>query len=116
MFPHRHQRVANLHRWFLISGGIGLAVAIILADLMSHDLASTSVLEVLWPSGIVGILDPSTVPVQLLTTAVMYGGQFVLYGLIGLLAAGTVNTFSGRRHGGGKQPILEDGMTQPESK
>ncbi len=91
MLPHGNDRRLSLWRWFVFAGAAGLAVAIILADLLSHDFASPRTLELLWPSSIVGALGKSTVPAQLLAVLVMYGGQFLLYGLIGLVAAAIVD-------------------------
>ncbi len=96
MFPQEHSRASELHRWFFFSGGVGLAIAIILADLlrhdlMAHDLGSTELLKVLWPSSLVSGAGGTTVPAQLLDGLLMYGGQFVLYGLCGLLLASLVS-------------------------
>lgn len=101
MLATAHPRDRQMSRWFLISGGIGLAVAIILADLLSHDLmahdlGSTALLKVLWPaSGMSGLWGPSVVA-QLLDGLLMYGGQFVLYGIFGLLIAVLVRGWRSR--------------------
>ena len=101
MFPQEPSRESQRYRWFFFAGGIGLAIAIILADLLSHDLmahdlGSGELLKVLWPSSVVSGAHAATVPAQLLDGLLMYGGQFVLYGLVGLLLASLVR--QRRRH------------------
>ncbi|MGI4829669.1 MAG: hypothetical protein ACRYFU_15955 [Janthinobacterium lividum] len=92
-----NRSTVHFERWFLAFGGVGLAIAIILADLLSHDLGSMEILGLLWPSGIIGIIDPSTSSAQMVTAFIMYGGQFVLYGLIGLFSAIAVSQIRTRR-------------------
>ena len=102
MLPSGDQRARQLHRWFLFSGGVGLAVAIILADLLSHDLmahdlGSAALLKLLWPASIINGAGGSNVAAELLDGLLMYGGQFLLYGCFGLLIASAVQQFGRRR-------------------
>jgi hypothetical protein len=76
-------------RWFLIAGGIGVAVAVALTVWSSHGVVKPMVLLTLWPTSIVGMANdgPFKLTVaELLILAVMYGGNFLLYGLLGALA------------------------------
>jgi hypothetical protein len=65
-----------------------MVVAALLTGL--YDLVPTWLVLRLWPSSIVGIGDPHTVSEKLLTAAVSFGGQFLLYGIGGLLLGGSV--------------------------
>jgi hypothetical protein len=67
-------------RWFLVSGSIGLFVALILSAV---PVVSPVVLLVLWPSSIAGLVDPSRLWDQVIVAAVQFGGNFIIYGLIG---------------------------------
>ena len=92
MLTEAGSRTRHMPRWFLYSGGIGLAIAIILADLLSHDLmahdlGSTALLKLLWPASVINGAGGTSVAAQLLDGLFMYGGQFLLYGCLGLLIA-----------------------------
>jgi len=100
MFEQEQRPNAYLGRWFFGSGLGGIAVAAVLTALMIHDLVPTKVTLALWPSSIAGIADPHTVAEKLLVAAVTFGGQFFLYGIIGLLFAFVINvvrSFMSRR-------------------
>jgi hypothetical protein len=67
---------------------------------MVHDLVSTTVALALWPSSVAGIGDPRTVADKMLTVVFTFGGEFLLYGLAGLLLGNGINavrTFVSRR-------------------
>jgi hypothetical protein len=67
---------------------------------MIHDHVSTTVALALWPSSIAGIGDPRTVADKVLTATFTFGGEFLLYGLVGLLLGNGINavrTFISRR-------------------
>jgi len=76
-------------RWFLVAGAVGLTIAVALAIWNVHGVVTPTVLLVLWPTSIVGMAN--TVPFkptifELLIIGFMYGGNFVLYGLLGSAA------------------------------
>jgi hypothetical protein len=48
----------------------------------SH-LVRPTVLLVLWPSSIAGIADPSTLSDKIIVAMFEFGGNFILYGLVG---------------------------------
>lgn len=101
MLTKGDRRARQLFRWFLFSGSIGLAIAIILADLLSHDLmahdlGSTALLKLLWPASGMSAAAGSNVPAQILDSLLMYGGQFLLYGCVGLMIAASVHGLQGR--------------------
>jgi hypothetical protein len=100
MFEQEQRPEAYLGRWFLSSGVVGMGVAAILTGLMIHDLVPTRLALALWPSSIVGLVDPHTLTDKLYTMAFTFGGQFLLYGLGGLLLGYGINvmrTFISRR-------------------
>lgn len=74
-------------QWFLISGSVGVLVALVLLGLRALNLIVPGVFLVLRPSSIVGIADPANVWDKLLIAMVEFGGDFVLYGIIGSLLA-----------------------------
>ena len=73
----------RLLRWFLISGCIGIFVAVILATTSVTDSISPILRLVLWPTVFAGMADPADQPEKFMVAAIMYGGNFVLYGLVG---------------------------------
>jgi hypothetical protein len=48
-------------------------------------LLKPTVLLILWPSSIAGIADPSTLSDKIIVAMFEFGGNFILYGLIGTL-------------------------------
>jgi hypothetical protein len=77
-------RAASSSRWFLIAGCIGVALAVVLSLLLSHDLIPAGVVIALWPTSILGLVDPANLRDQIITGIFTYGGNFLLYGLLGL--------------------------------
>ena len=78
-------RTRGLGRWFLVSGCLGVFVALALMVLGASHIVSPTVLLVLWPSSIAGIADPSTLSDKILVALFEFGGNFILYGVIGAL-------------------------------
>jgi hypothetical protein len=78
-------RSRRLGRWFLVSGCLGVFVALALMALGASHIVSPTVLLVLWPSSIAGIADPSTPSDKVLVALFEFGGNFILYGVIGTL-------------------------------
>lgn len=76
---------ASARRWFLIAGCIGVVLAVALSLLLTHDLVPTGVVIALWPTSILGLVDPSNLRDQIITGIFTYGGNFLLYGLLGLV-------------------------------
>jgi hypothetical protein len=91
VFEQRQRAEFRPLRWFLIAGAIGIVVAVVLTELMAHDLVSTAVAFMLWPSAIAGIVDPGTLADKVLVATCTFGGEFALYGLAGLLLGSGVN-------------------------
>ena len=75
----------GLWRWFLVSGCVGMLVAFVLLAMTARHIVNPTVLLVLWPSSIAGIADPSSVSDKVLVAAFEFGGNFLLYGIIGAL-------------------------------
>ena len=76
-------RLRGLVGWFLVSGCIGIIVALILAEIASYRSLSPKLLLTLWPASIVGLADPSTLPGKILIGSYELVGNFLLYGIIG---------------------------------
>ena len=76
-------------RWFLVAGAVGLTVAVVLAIWNVHGVVSPTVLLALWPASIFGMVNTGpfkpTIS-ELLIIGIMYGGNFLLYGLLGSAA------------------------------
>lgn len=76
-------------RWFLVAGAVGLIIEVVLAIWNVHGVVTPTVLLVLWPASIVGMANTGpfkpTIS-ELLIIGVMYGGNFLLYGLLGSAA------------------------------
>jgi hypothetical protein len=88
---------ASPKRWFLIAGCIGVVVAVVLSLLLSHDLIPAAIAIALWPTSILGLVDPTNLRDQIITGVFTFGGNFLLYGLLGLLVrylGGRLNLFS----------------------
>jgi hypothetical protein len=71
---------------FIVWGGLGLSIAAILTLLASRFDVWPLVLLTLWPSSIFGAASnkPPTVSISsAVMLALMYGGNFLLYGVIG---------------------------------
>jgi hypothetical protein len=75
----------GLWRWFLVSGCVGVGVALVLLAMATRHIVSPTVLLILWPSSIAGIADPSSVSDKIMVAAFEFGGNFLLYGVIGAL-------------------------------
>ena len=80
-------RTRLFSRWFLVSGCLGVLVALTLMATTARHVVGPTVLLVLWPASIAGIVDPSTLSDKILVAMFEFGGNFLLYGLIGTLAA-----------------------------
>ena len=76
-------RAKQLTRWFLVSGCLGVLVALILMLMTASHRIGPTVLLVLWPSSIAGIADPSNPSDKIIVAMFEFGGNFILYGLIG---------------------------------
>jgi hypothetical protein len=76
-------RLQGLKAWFLVSGCIGIIVALVLAVIASNRSLNPMLLLTLWPPSIVGIADPTTLSDKILIGAFEFGGNFLLYGVVG---------------------------------
>lgn len=78
-------RAKQLTGWFVGSGFLGILVALILMAAAANRIVTPTVLLVLWPSSISGMADPSTFWDKILVATFEFGGNFLLYGVIGTL-------------------------------
>ena len=76
-------KLAGLKGWFLISGCVGVLVALTLGTIASYHGLNPRLLFVLWPSSIIGIADPSKLSDKMLFAIIEFGGNFLLYGILG---------------------------------
>jgi hypothetical protein len=72
-------------RWFLISGSLGIVVALVLMRVSSNHVLSLGLLLTLWPSSIVGLADPTTLSDKIRIAVGELGGNFLWYGVVGLV-------------------------------
>src|SRR6266481_4947898 len=77
--------VKRLRRWFLLSGCLGVLVALTLIAIPTRYVISPKILLVLWPSSIAGLADPLDLSDKILVAIFEFGGNFILYGVIGTL-------------------------------
>jgi|GEM_PF-6921363 hypothetical protein len=77
--------VKGLRRWFLISGCLGVLVALTLMTAATYHMVRPNILLVLWPPSIVGLADPSTLSDKIVVALFEFGGNFILYGCVGTL-------------------------------
>jgi hypothetical protein len=76
---------AALKNWFLVSGCMGILVALVLGFMAPYRVVSPRILLVLWPFSIIGLADPSELSHKIIFAAVEFGGNFILYGVIGTM-------------------------------
>jgi hypothetical protein len=74
-------------RWFVISGGVGVAtvVALYVLSVLTLFALSPYVLFALAPGMILLLADPTSIGSNLLFLGIILGTNFVLYGLLGML-------------------------------
>jgi hypothetical protein len=78
-------------RWFVISGGVGILVPVVLYTfgivfaVRAHRLLNPHVLFTLAPGMILGLAEPTSMGSTLLLLGIVFGTNFLLYGLLGLL-------------------------------
>lgn len=77
--------VKGLRRWFMISGFLGVLIALTLMTIATYHVVKPTILLLLWPSSIAGIADPSTPSDKTLVVLFEFIGNFILYGAIGTL-------------------------------
>jgi len=70
----------------LFAGLVGFGIAIIIGTIIRFTGRPSPIMLFLWPTAIVGLADPTSVLDKVLTTAVMFGGNFLLYGTVGAVA------------------------------
>jgi hypothetical protein len=76
-------KLRGLKAWFFVSGCIGVIVALVLAVVASNRSLNPKLLLTLWPASIVGLADPTTLPAKILIGVYEFGGNFLLYGVVG---------------------------------
>jgi hypothetical protein len=70
--------------WFVISGLVGILIAVALAALARYSDVNSYILLLLWPPSIVGLADPSSPSDKIIFGVIEFGGNFIIYGVIGL--------------------------------
>jgi hypothetical protein len=74
----------KLGKWFLWSGIIGVIVAVTIAVTPLLNAIPDECLLALWPTAMAQLADPHSIPGFLILIVVVYGGNFVYFGVIGL--------------------------------
>jgi hypothetical protein len=69
--------------WFFGGGCVGILVALVLGEVASHRSLDPTLVLTLWPFSIVGIADPTGFWNQALFAVIEFGGNFLLYGIVG---------------------------------
>ena len=77
-------RAKRLVLWFVISGVVGILIAVALAALTKYRDVNPYILLLLWPPSSVGLVDPASPSDKIIVSAVEFGGNFIIYGVIGL--------------------------------
>ena len=77
------ENMRGLRGWFLISGCVGVIVALVLAAIASNRSLNPTILLTLWPASIVSLSDPTTVSAKIIVAVFEFGGNFLLYGVVG---------------------------------
>ncbi len=81
-------------RWFLIGGSIGLLIAIFFSTNFGQTVFPERVFLTLWPLGIALMaVDHATLSTAIFAVTIVYGSNFVLYGLGFLLISAAVSFF-----------------------
>jgi hypothetical protein len=70
-------------RWFLLAGGLGLGVAILLFIIRP---TNPMFIVFLCPTSLVGLADPKTPLEKAVIGLIIFGGNFLLYGAFGAIA------------------------------
>jgi hypothetical protein len=87
------QRQGSLFYWFLAFGVLGLAVALFLLYALSHELVVADYAIIFWPTSMVLLAANDSYWTKVLTIGFAFGGNFILYGLIGIIVGFFVNRF-----------------------
>jgi hypothetical protein len=77
--------VKTLRRWFLAFGCTGVIIALALTAVSSRNAIKPEILLVLWPPAVAGLANPSTLSDKILVALFEFGGNFILYGMVGTL-------------------------------
>lgn len=90
------KRIKRPAQWFLISGCIGVLVAIVLYVLGNFPYTRPFVVHaasILCPEMILGLAEPTSPAAIVLLVAFVFGTNFFLYGLVGLFLCGAWTWF-----------------------
>jgi hypothetical protein len=77
--------VKGLRRWFLAFGCLGVLIALTLTAISTRHVIKPRILLVLWPPALAGLANPSTLSDKIIVAAFEFGGNFILYGAMGVL-------------------------------
>ena len=74
----------RLALWFVISGVVGILIAVVLAVFARYRDVNPYILLLLWPPSSLDLADPSSLSDKIFVAVVEFGGNFIIYGVIGL--------------------------------
>ena len=78
--------------WFVISGVVGILIAVALAVLTNYRDVNPYILLLLWPPSSVGLVGTSSPSDKIIVGVVEFGGNFIIYGVIGLFVGMVAET------------------------
>jgi hypothetical protein len=87
----------RLALWFVISGAVGILIALALAVIASHRDVNPYILLLLWPPSSLGSADLSSPSDKIIFGVVEFGGNFIIYGVIGIFLGMVAETKSDQR-------------------
>jgi hypothetical protein len=85
-------KAKRLVLWFVISGVVGILIAVALDALAKYRDVNPYVLLLLWPPLSVGLVDPASPSDKIIVSVVEFGGNFIIYGVIGLFVGKIAET------------------------
>jgi hypothetical protein len=80
-------------RWFLVFGVVGLVAAFIMLYALSHDLVAGDLAIIFWPTSMVLISGGESLGIKTITTFLAFAGNFLVYGLVGLIIGSIAGFF-----------------------
>ncbi len=85
------ETMTRTRKFVIVCGSLGLLIAVVLSVIASHAEVSPPVLPVLWPTAILGAGTNATPTLSIGSIVLIgleYGGNFLLYGVVGYFISG----------------------------
>jgi hypothetical protein len=91
--PSLQPVVPTKARWFLVFGVVGIVAAFVMLYALSHDLVVGDLAIIFWPTSMILIAGGDSLGIKAVTTFFAFAGNFLLYGLVGLIIGSIVGLF-----------------------